>query len=154
MKEKYLRSKKNIGVNMSLSCTFFAIGICGIIAAQYVLGAILLITGICFGGLILYCKNQVKKFHFMATEFCPLCNKSIVVEKEMRYYLGGSLTTEDELLMYNSHNERKIMDITYYKCLECNFCMTEITQYMLNRADVKKQISHKTSIDFDYQGQY
>lgn len=156
MKDKYIKNKKRLKSFLSIATTLIIISIFSFFSgSKYLIFAICtLIVGIIFLVLFILCNNLNNKLIKSMKDLCPICNKKVTESSEIKYYINGCMIQEKELNNENYNNMKKEKIVfNFYKCVECNYCLTEILTYSIKN---KKELlqSTKFNVDFDYRGDY
>ena len=151
MKDKYKKLKKQIKMNLGLGTTIGLIGVYAIFSKMILFGILFAFVGALILGIAFLLKKETINLEEVCKEKCYCCNKDVKHSIENRYYVNDNLVKKsvyDETL-----SNKKRMEIHYYKCEDCNFCLTVIHTYLYYN-NKEKQINDKVSMDFDYTGDY
>jgi len=151
MKDKYKKLKKQIKTNLGLGTTLSLIGIFAIFSEMILFGVLLLIVGCLILGLTYILKKETIKLEEECKKTCFCCNKEVNHSIENRYFVNDNLVKKT--IYDETSSNKKRMEIHYYKCEDCNFCLTVIHTY-LHMNNKEKQLNDKISMDFDYTGDY
>ena len=113
------------------------------------------ITGIIFGGIVLFLAYKSKKVTIEIENYCLtkclICDDDILKTDEIRYYIGDNLVDKETFEKQTNDKTKRI--INYYKCEKCNFCMTIIKLYLYT-GNKEKELNKKIQLDFEYSGDY
>lgn len=153
MKEKYLKLKKKISSTLGLGTTISLIGLFSFFSKYYLVGSVFFLIGIL---ILIFCYNFKKQSVFIekySMNKCPICDIPTINSSETRYYIGSILVSKEDFANSNNSIDKIIREINYYKCVECNFCLTIINSYFV-RGTIKKQMNNKVSMDFNYENNY
>ena len=96
--------------------------------------------------LIIYIITKIKlnKFLEKYKEICPICEKSLIKEEEIRYYINGIIT--DKFNFDTSiEADKRLEQIYIYKCENDNYEYYEIETYLVKGA-TKKLLNKKRGV--------
>ena len=96
--------------------------------------------------LIIYIITKIKlnKFLDKYKEICPICEKSLIKEEEIRYYINGIIT--DKFNFDTSiEADKRLEQIYIYKCKNDNYEYYEIETYLVKGA-TKKLLNKKRGV--------
>lgn len=156
MKEKYTKNKKRVKSFLSIATTLIVIAAFSFFSGKkYLLFAIIsLILGILFFVLFILCNKYNNKLIETMKRNCPICNKEVIIESDIKYYVNGCVVSLDDLNNENFKNMNKEkLVFNFYKCVECNYCLTEIFTYTV-KDNCEKLNNRKYNVDFNYHGDY
>lgn len=151
MQEKYKKFKKQIKMNLGLGTTIGLIGIFSIFSDMVLFGILFTLVGALILGIAFLLKKETLSLEEACKEKCYCCNKDVNHSIENRYYVNDHLVKKSNY--DEATNNKKRMEIHYYKCEDCNFCLTVIHTYLIVN-NKEKQLNDKVSMDFDYSGNY
>lgn len=151
MKNKYTKLKKQIKVNLGLGTTIGLIGIFSLFSDMILFGVLLFVVGGLILGFTYMLKRETVKLEEECKKTCLCCNKEINHIVENRYFIADNLVKKEKY--DEAKNNKKRMEIHYYKCEDCSFCLTVIHTYLYVN-NKEKQLNDKTNMDFDYSGDY
>ena len=152
MKDRYSKLKKQIKTQLGLGTTVGAIGVFSLFSEMVLFGLILIFIG----GIILFItyimKKETKNLEEECKKTCITCGKEVKHSIENRYFIADNLVKKSDY--DNANNNKKRMEIHYYKCEDCSFCLTIIHTYICTLNNKEKQLNDKVNMDFDYTGDY
>ena len=151
MKDKYIKLKKQIKMNLGLGTTIGLIGFFSVFSDMILFGIMLMIVGGLILGFTYILKRETVKLEEECKKTCFCCHKEVKHSIENRYYVNDNLVKKSNYDDVSSNKKR--MEIHYYKCEDCSFCLTVIHTYLYVN-NKEKQLNDKVNMDFDYTGEY
>ncbi len=154
MKNKYIKNKKINRSCLSIGTTLLVLSIFAFLSGSiYINMAIIcLILGFIFLVITCIALNQNKKLIEQMKLKCPICNKDIVYSKQIKYFVDGKAVIIEDFNV-NENNKKQKYVFEFYKCVDCEFCLTIISIYCYKK-DKETLKSQKNNVDFNYKGDY
>lgn len=156
MKNKYLKNKKMIRSCLSIGTTLLVISLFAFLSGSIYINMAIICLALGIVSLIItyLSYNSNKNIITSMKNNCPICNKEVTYSKQNKYFIDGVAVIENDFLINNNSDYQKQKYIfEFYKCIECEYCLTIISIYCYkNQKESLK--SQKINVDFNYKGNY